>query len=72
MRRPSRRGRPLTSGVLGLTKEADVAASKKAQKFISYKVRKLMAEGKTPRQAVGAAYGMARSEGYRVPKKGKK
>ncbi len=48
-------------------------ASKKAQKFISAKIRKIKKEGATQKQAVGKALGIARHKGFKVPKKkGKK
>lgn len=46
-----------------------MAASKKAQGYVSQKIRKLKREGKTQRQALGQALGMARSKGYRIPKR---
>ncbi len=46
--------------------------SKGASKFISRKIRKIKAEGATQKQAVGKAFGIARHEGFKVPKKGRK
>ena len=41
--------------------------SKKAQKFISKKIRKNIEEGKSREQAVAIAYSQARAKGYKVP-----
>lgn len=44
-------------------------AKTKAQKYISRKISKLRKEGKTQKQAVGQALGMARQKGFRIKKK---
>jgi len=44
--------------------------SKKAQKFISRKIRKNIEEGNPPKQAVAISYSQARAKGYKVGKKG--
>lgn len=41
--------------------------SKKAQKFISKKIRKNIEEGKPLKQAQAIAYSQARAKGYKVP-----
>jgi uncharacterized protein YdaT len=45
--------------------------SKKAQSFISRKIKKLIDEGYSQKQAVAIAYSYARKRGFRVPKKRK-
>jgi len=45
--------------------------SKKASKFISKKISIIKREGLTQKQAVGKAFGIARSEGFRIPRKRK-
>lgn len=43
--------------------------SKKAQMYISRKIRKLKHEGYKPKQSQAIAYAMAREKGYKVRKK---
>lgn len=44
--------------------------SKKASEFISRKISKVKREGGvTQKQAIGKAFGIARGEGFRIPKK---
>lgn len=41
------------------------------REYVSHKTPILLAEGLTKKQALGKAFGMARSKGYDVPKKKK-
>ena len=43
--------------------------SKKAQRYISTKIKKLRHEGYPQKQSEAIAYAMARDKGYNVPKK---
>lgn len=43
--------------------------SEEAAGWISHKISKLRHEGKSQKAALGQAYGMARSRGYRIPKR---
>lgn len=46
--------------------------SKKAQSYISRKIRKLRHEGYPEGQSIAIAFAMARDRGFKVPKKGKR
>ena len=56
--------------VMTMTHNSPTKLSEKAQSYVSEKVSHLMRkEGKTQKQALGQAFGMARQKGFRIPKK---
>jgi len=46
--------------------------SKRAERYIQRKVRKLRHEGYRQRQSIAIAYAMARDKGYKVPRRNRR